>query len=130
MNTGKRRISGRKRKSNNMITLCHIDELEEGKTRGFEVAELSIIALKKHGSVFLYANRCPHLGLNLEFQPDDFLNYDETYIQCSTHGAMFTLDSGECVLGPCKGESLQQIDYELVDGQIMLVEPLPAANQP
>lgn len=103
-----------------MIKLCHIDDIEEGKTRGFEVGELSIIALKKDGTVYLYKNSCPHLGLNLEFQPDDFLNYDETYIQCSTHGAMFTLETGECVLGPCKGESLKEIAFELEAGQIML----------
>jgi len=112
-----------------MTTLCHINEIAEGKTRGFEVAGLNIIALKKDASVYLYVNRCPHLGLNLEFQPDDFLNYDETLIQCSTHGAMFTLDSGECVLGPCKGESLQPVSFTLEDGQIVLSEPLPVATQ-
>jgi len=110
-----------------MITLCHIDDIEEGKTRGFELSGLNLIALKKDGVIFLYENRCPHLGLNLEFQPDDFLNYDETYIQCSTHGAMFTLNNGECVLGPCKGESLQAISYTLLDDQIMLTEPLPSS---
>ena len=110
-----------------MTILCHIDDIAEGKTRGFEVAGLNIIALKKDAAVYLYVNRCPHLGLNLEFQPHDFLNYDETYIQCSTHGAMFSLDTGECVLGPCKGESLQEIGFTLEDGQIILTEPLPLA---
>jgi len=112
-----------------MTTLCHIDDITEGKTRGFELGGLSIIALKKEAVVYLYVNRCPHLGLNLEFQPDDFLNYDETFIQCSTHGAMFTLDSGECVLGPCKGATLQQLGFSLEDGQIILNEPLPAAPE-
>lgn len=106
-----------------MIQLCHIDDLLEGKTRGFQAEDLNIIALKKEGQVYLYVNRCPHLGLNLEFQPDDFLNYDETFLQCATHGAMFTLDTGECVLGPCKGESLQKIDFELIDGNIMVARP-------
>ncbi|MEZ5523375.1 MAG: Rieske (2Fe-2S) protein [Pseudomonadales bacterium] len=102
-----------------MTPLCHIDEIEEGKTRGFELGDLKLFALKKNGAIYLYENRCPHLGLNLEFQPDDFLNYDETYIQCSTHGAMFALETGECVLGPCKGDTLKDIPFELDDGQIL-----------
>lgn len=112
-----------------MTRLCHIDDIEEGKTRGFDVGELKVIALKKEGIVYLYVNRCPHLGLNLEFQPDDFLNYDETYIQCSTHGAMFTLETGECVLGPCKGESLEGITFNLNEGQIILNELPNAAGE-
>jgi len=69
------------------------------------------------------------LGLNLEFQPDDFLNYDETYIQCSTHGAMFTLDTGFCVLGPCKGDRLNEVHFELQEGHIILTEPSPSNSE-
>lgn len=105
-----------------MIRLCHIDDIAEGATRGFEINDLKIIALKKDAQLYLYENSCPHLGLNLEFQPDDFLNYDETYIQCSTHGAHFTLDTGLCVMGPCKGESLKEIAFEIKEGQIIVAE--------
>ena len=112
-----------------MTILCHIDDIAEGSTRGFEINGLKIIVLKKDAQIYLYENSCPHLGLNLEFQPDDFLNYDETHIQCSTHGAMFTLDTGFCVLGPCKGESLQEVAFEVKDGQIILNQLLPAAPE-
>jgi nitrite reductase/ring-hydroxylating ferredoxin subunit len=105
-----------------MITLCHIDDIDEGASRGFEINELKIIALKKDTQLYLYENRCPHLGLNLEFQPDDFLNYDATYIQCSTHGAMFTMDTGACVLGPCKGDHLKAITFELHNGLVLIAE--------
>lgn len=104
------------------MQLCHIDDIEEGKTRGFDLGELRIIALKKASVIYLYENRCPHLGLNLEFSADDFLNYDETFIQCSTHGAMFTMETGECVLGPCKGESLTAIRFKLENGHIVLTQ--------
>jgi len=112
-----------------MTTLCHIDDIAEGKTRGFEIDDLKIIVLKKDAQIYLYENSCPHLGLNLEFQPDDFLNYDETYIQCSTHGAMFTLDTGFCVLGPCKGDHLNEVHFELQDGQIILTDSLPTTPE-
>lgn len=112
-----------------MTILCHIDDIAEGKTRGFEIGDLKIIVLKKDAQLYLYENSCPHLGLNLEFQPDDFLNYDETFIQCSTHGAMFTLDTGFCVLGPCKGDHLNEVHFELQEDQIILTEPLPSNSE-
>jgi nitrite reductase/ring-hydroxylating ferredoxin subunit len=30
-------------------------------------------------------------------------------IQCATHGALFLIESGECVAGPCAGQSLQAL---------------------
>ncbi|MFP6798982.1 MAG: Rieske (2Fe-2S) protein, partial [Pseudomonas sp.] len=30
-------------------------------------------------------------------------------IQCATHGALFLIESGECVAGPCAGQSLQEL---------------------
>lgn len=105
-----------------MARLCHINDIPEGKTRGFVIGDLKIIALKKDAQLYLYENSCPHLGLDLEFQPDDFLNYDETFLQCSTHGAIFTLDKGFCVLGPCKGESLRAISFKVDNGQIIVTD--------
>ena len=31
-------------------------------------------------------------------------------IQCARHGALFLIESGECVAGPCEGEALHAID--------------------
>jgi len=43
-------------------------------------------------------------------------------IQCSTHGALFNIESGECLQGPCLGQSLQSIDYEIKEGNIYINE--------
>ena len=34
------------------------------------------------------------------------MDADNLFIQCSTHGALFKPGSGECIAGPCQGDSL------------------------
>lgn len=103
-----------------MTVLCHIDDIPESSARGFEVDGKKLFAVKKHGVIAVYLNSCPHTGANLDWMPDDFLDYDKTYIQCSTHGALFQIEDGFCIAGPCSGQSLKPIDFELADGQILI----------
>jgi len=53
---------------------------------------------------------CPHRGVPLEWQPDQFLDPSASLIQCATHGALFLIESGECVAGPCAGQFLTALD--------------------
>ncbi|TDV47414.1 nitrite reductase/ring-hydroxylating ferredoxin subunit [Pseudomonas graminis] len=90
--------------------LCDSAALMEGKSLGFEVDEIRILAVRRAGQVYAYANRCPHRGVALEWQADEFLDASASLIQCATHGALFLIESGECVAGPCEGKSLRAID--------------------
>lgn len=104
-----------------MITVMAIDDLEEGSSKGLEINNLYLFAVKKDDQVYLYWNRCPHLGTPLEWEEDRFLDADGALIQCSTHGALFQIENGLCLVGPCKGKSLQLIPY-IVDNGLMMVE--------
>ena len=101
-----------------MTILCHIDEIPEGGSRGFTLPEQAVFVVKKAGNIYVYLNRCPHLGVQLEWVPDQFLDSDGEMIQCATHGALFLIDSGACVAGPCMGQDLQAIAFRVVDGRI------------
>lgn len=103
-----------------MIKLFHIDELEEDTSRGLEVDNQYLFAVKKDGQVYLYWNRCPHLGTPLEWEEDKFLDADNALIQCSTHGALFKIDDGECLVGPCQGKHLQSIPFSVEEDQIAI----------
>ena len=59
----------------------------------------------------------------LNWEPGRFLNNTGDLIQCSTHGALFAIESGECLQGPCQGESLQKIEYE-VKNDILYIDRL------
>ena len=97
--------------------LCHINDIDDPGSMGFETRlnnqELSLFIVKKDGQVYGYENKCPHVGINLEWRPDDFLDMDKALIQCSVHGALFIIESGECAGGPCNGNGLTPVTLDL-----------------
>ena len=107
--------------------LCNVDDLQDPGAKGFELMnnnrEFLMFVVKKDGQVFGYENRCPHAGVNLEWRPDDFLDMDQQFIQCSVHGALFTVEAGECVGGPCNGQGLNKVEITVDDqGDIFLTK--------
>lgn len=103
-----------------MRMLCHIDDIADNHSKSFSGAFRDIFAVKNQGKLYLYRNHCPHLGVELNWQQDQFLDSDGMLIQCFTHGALFLIENGECVSGPCLGQSLEAIDYQLQDGQVFI----------
>lgn len=93
-----------------MKFLCANDDLPDACSRGFELDGVKLFAVRRNQQVYVYANRCPHRGVALEWQPDQFLDQSASLIQCATHGALFLIEDGECVAGPCAGQSLTAID--------------------
>ncbi len=98
------------------------NDVSEDHSKGFLLDNgQSIFAVKKDGKLYVYHNRCPHLGIELEWQEDQFLDSEGAMIQCCTHGALFIIEDGECVAGPCVGESLLQLPIS-IDGDIITVD--------
>ncbi len=77
-------------------------------------------AVRSEVAVNVYYNRCPHLGSHLEWQSDQFLNYDKSLILCATHGALFIIESGLCLAGHCQNQSLTMADFYIEDGQLYI----------
>ncbi len=103
--------------------LCRLEDLADPGSRSFTLGTGNgsgeeIFVVRHSTKVFAYRNHCPHTGSPLDWQPDQFLNLDRTLIQCSTHFALFQIDNGFCVSGPCTGQSLIPIAVELVDGWV------------
>ncbi|MGI9251429.1 MAG: Rieske (2Fe-2S) protein [Pseudohongiellaceae bacterium] len=103
-----------------MNTLIAADDIAEGASRGIEVDGQYLFAVKKQGQIYLYWNHCPHLGTPLDWEAHKFLDPDGRLIQCSTHGALFQIEDGRCIAGPCKGKHLQAVPFTLVDGMVMV----------
>ena len=111
-----------RRKSVNATPLCPLDQLPDNTARGFELRGQAIFVVRKNGKLYGYLNRCPHLGVQLQWLPDQFLDRDAELIQCSTHGALFLIEDGQCVAGPCSGQQLQPLSIEVRDATIYLIE--------
>jgi len=104
------------------MKLFHINELEENQSKGFTVNNTSIFAVKRDNQIYLYSNDCPHLGITLEFQADKFLDLDNHFIECSNHGALFEVENGECISGPCLGQNLEPYPFEIRDGYVEVAD--------
>lgn len=79
-----------------------------------------LLVVRKGSQVYVYANHCPHTGVSLNWMPDQFLDINSKYIQCSTHGALFGIEDGLCVRGPCVGRSLTAIPIMLEGTKVMV----------
>jgi len=107
--------------------LCNITDVADPGAKGFKIkqgrGERLVFVVKKDGDIFAYENKCPHAGINLEWQEDDFLDMDKQHIQCSVHGALFSIESGDCMGGPCNGAGLTPVKIELDGSGKILLHP-------
>lgn len=112
----------------NERVLCRVEDLPEGESRGFPPAPggfTGLFAIRRGSLVLVYVNSCPHLGLPLDPAPNRFLDAKKTAIVCSAHGARFRIEDGECISGPCYGESLEAVPVR-VDAERRVIVPADA----
>ena len=98
--------------------LCAVDDIPDGTGRGFVAGGTALLVVRRGTALYAYVNSCPHIGTPLDFTPDRFLSFDAKYILCSTHGALFEIEDGECVSGPCAGDALTAVAVRAVDGRV------------
>jgi len=104
-----------------MRALCRVEEIPENGAKGFAGAEGSVtglVAIRQGADVYVYENACPHIGTPLDWTPDRFLSADGLFIICATHGAEFTIATGKCISGPCRGDQLTQVNVVIRNGVI------------
>ena len=60
-------------------------------------------AVRWQGRVHAYLNRCTHVAMELDWQPNRVFDDSGQWLLCSTHGAAYRPDTGACAGGPCRG---------------------------
>lgn len=105
------------------VKLCLLGDIADGAARNFV---LQLRAGRFHGFVVRqgdvlsgYVDQCPHMGLPLAQKLDDYLTPDGGLIACSWHGALFRVDDGACIGGPCAGQSLTPWPVALDNGWVV-----------
>jgi nitrite reductase/ring-hydroxylating ferredoxin subunit len=104
-------------------TLCRITDIPENGAKGFpgpDGAFTGLIVVRQGDRVYVYENACPHIGTPLDWTPDRFLTADGRRLICATHGAEFTIATGTCISGPCRGDRLTPVNVVVRDGVILL----------
>ena len=109
--------------------LCQLEDIEDGGSAGF-TAEVDgkpsmLLAVRKGKNVFVYINSCPHIGVPLDFHAGKFLSRDHEHIICSTHGALFEIEDGLCVSGPCRNAYLKAVLVTVEDSSVLIEESQP-----
>jgi nitrite reductase/ring-hydroxylating ferredoxin subunit len=109
--------------------VCPLHELADPGAKGFIMGggdwPLRGFVVRRGATVRAYVNHCPHAGFALNWQPDQFLAPDTPLILCVMHGALFEMESGVCVSGPCAGKALRPLPVRVERGYVMLEEGVP-----
>jgi nitrite reductase/ring-hydroxylating ferredoxin subunit len=50
-----------------------------------------------------YLNRCSHVAMELDWQPNSVFDASGQWLLCASHGAAYHPETGECAAGPCRG---------------------------
>jgi nitrite reductase/ring-hydroxylating ferredoxin subunit len=109
--------------------ICPLHELADPGARGFTMGRgdwpLRGFVVRRGGLVRAYVNHCPHAGFPLNWTPHAFLAPEAPLILCSMHGALFEMESGLCVSGPCEGLGLRALPVRVQRGYVMLEDGVP-----
>jgi nitrite reductase/ring-hydroxylating ferredoxin subunit len=72
------------------------------------------------GELLAYHNACPHMGIELDWEPRRLMTPSGRYLRCTGHGALFEPATGVCVRGPCVNETLTKLSIHLEDEMVVL----------
>lgn len=105
------------------IPICASDAVQEGgKGVRFPVTaggeDSTGFVIRYGNTVYAYLNRCAHVPIELDWNEGEFFESSGLYLMCSTHGAIYTPESGRCAGGPCRGGRLRPIMVFEQDSQI------------
>lgn len=103
--------------------VCLVDDISEGSSRGFTHQGINLFVVRQGDNFYVYRNLCPHELTPLEWDEHQFLDDSGTMIQCANHGALFVIQTGSCVTGPCQGQQLQPLQYQIINNELWIASP-------
>jgi nitrite reductase/ring-hydroxylating ferredoxin subunit len=104
------------------LALCNsADLIDQGDAVPFDVTYLGqtcrAFAIRYAGQAHAYVNRCSHVPMEMDYQPNRFFDSSGHWLICATHGAMYDPKSGACIGGPGRG-GLRKIELTESNGVI------------
>ena len=93
---------------NKLQPLCSSRDLPEGGLAvpfdvNFAGQACRAFAIRYKGLPQAYLNRCSHVAMELDWQPNQVFDDTGQWLVCASHGATFRPDTGQCVGGPGRG---------------------------
>jgi len=110
------------------ILVGALSDIDDPGCREFQIGDgdwpFRGFVVRRGQEVYAFQNFCMHVGHPLNWKPDSFLTKDKAAIICASHGAMYSIDGGECFAGPCKGKALRPVAVDIRDGVIYVRGPV------
>jgi nitrite reductase/ring-hydroxylating ferredoxin subunit len=105
-----------------VIALCNSAALQNsGEAVPFDVVYCGQtclgFAIRYGDQVYAYLNRCSHVPMEMDYQPNRFFDLTGHWLICATHGATYSPKTGLCKGGPCRG-GLIKIETSEFDGVV------------
>ncbi len=90
--------------------VCNSDELEDGKTRLFDIEGTVVMVARENGDIYGVSGICTHDG---EAMDED--DVEDGEIECGRHGARFSIKTGEVTQMPAE-YGLAKCDVKIENG--------------
>ncbi len=100
--------------------LCPAVAVREAEGIHIDCGGCAVLLVRRNAVVFAWLDRCPHMGVSLRWPPRSFVPGGGRYLECINHMAVFRVEDGVCVAGPCVGERLTPLVIDVEDGDIWL----------
>lgn len=87
------------------VRLCALTDIADPGAKGFDFTDGDLrfagFVVRRGQVVVGYVDSCPHVGWPLAPFGDRYLTREKDLILCSGHGALFAIDDGRRIAGPC-----------------------------
>ena len=107
------------------VRVCASEELVDGgagvrRNATCAGGDAVVFFVRYDGVAYGYLNRCAHVPMELDWNEGQFFESSGLYLMCATHGAIYAPDTGRCVGGPCRGQSLRAVPVRVERGVVWL----------
>ena len=110
-----------------VYAICGEYEIPNRKGKGFSLLRVGedgmarpwhIFVVRWDKQFFADVNRCPHNGVHLDWERNQFVDATVKRIVCGKHGSLFDPATGACIEGKCAGQGLEPVAVCVLDGDV------------
>ena len=104
--------------------LCRLEDVPSPGAKGFEFSNGDTpfrgFVVRRGEELFGYLDVCPHSGWPLAVRDERRLTRERDLLICTVHGALFRIEDGVCVAGPCEARALEPWPVTVRDGAVVV----------
>lgn len=104
--------------------LCAAADVPDGQGKEIVFGEgkdcFRVVVLRLGERLFAFHNCCPHFSIPLNYEPDRFHVFGDDLLMCAHHTAIYRIEDGVCIDGPCVGASLTAIPVREDEGEVAI----------